>query len=56
MRRAKGSVTYRTRALADKLTHVLTAPPVADVLIYDKDGHLIKRLDGLTRREKPLKQ
>ncbi len=37
-----------------KIRKALLEPPIPDVIVYNKKGRPVKRLDGLTRQEKPL--
>ena len=49
-----GASSNPINILAYRIRSALAGHPIPDVIIYDPDGKAIRRLDGLTKQEKPL--
>lgn len=53
--RSAGNVSRSPAVLvSEAIQQAFSGPPIADIIISDAAGKAIRRLDGLTRREKPL--
>lgn len=49
-----GYITLPAETIAYQIRRALNPHPVPDILVYDGEGKLLRRLDGLTKKEKPL--